>query len=957
MSDDMRGDLHPTRARTRLAHRVWLIVILLLAFGLRMHQLDGQSMWSDEGLSYYRAQLSTVEVLANTITVDGVRTVDTNPPFYFLLLHAWRALIGESVFQLRLFGVFAGWLAVPLLYLLGSALWGRGSGLLAALFMAMSPLHVWQTQVLRNYGLLITLNLFAVYGLVRFLNGQPPTAPRARWLALWLAASLLGIYTHYFGFLIFAFTLVALGVELLRWQRERGLSLPRVLLAVALLATILAPALWAAFTRFRAGRQFDFAAVEAWGIVVQALSVFSVGMSPTLTHPPLWLVPALLLVSTGIFVAWRYRRKALMLVLGYQVIPLALLLLLSSVNPLINGTRHLLIGLPPFLLLCAAIPGIVTARPRLSSVFTRLALLLAFVIFAVQAIWLQRQFNHGDFVRDDVRGAAHYLSQMAAPEDTIVLHDSLMQFTFDAYYEGAAPVIVTPLYGQQDETAAIARLQNAAGQSGRIWFLTHPQPRTGFPRDRLLAWADDAWHRLRNIDFEWLWLPVRLRVYSVDPHVDALPPAATPQEARYENGLQLHGFEMPATLQSGAPFMATFYLSRQVIQDAHDENVEISLRFLDEAGRLWRQIDEPLWPAYPYGQWPAGSLLRYDLVTELPAGLPPGNYQVWLRLVNREANRNVPLAGGGVDVRLSDIGVGAATCEDVGTPWPTYRQDGVLFGRHLLLKGHTQAAERYLPGHLLSMDLLWCVRRAPGDDVQLQVQLVDAQGENVAQSQGPVTRPDFTVEQWQPDQLLQGAAQLPLPSSIEAGVYDLRLSVVDNEGQRPMLANLGFAGRSVTVEQIRIDEWPMETTFPPIATPFFATFGDPALIELHGYELGAAELAAGESTQLTLYWRAAVNIPTENYYTFVHVGQPGQTPQAQADGPPLNGFRLTSSWREGEVFVDERTITIPEDAVEGEYMLGIGFYQPDTFVRLPAFVDGQRQEQDVITLQPVTVVR
>ena len=33
-----------------------LLLLLMLAFALRLYDLDGQSMWSDEGLSLYRAR-------------------------------------------------------------------------------------------------------------------------------------------------------------------------------------------------------------------------------------------------------------------------------------------------------------------------------------------------------------------------------------------------------------------------------------------------------------------------------------------------------------------------------------------------------------------------------------------------------------------------------------------------------------------------------------------------------------------------------------------------------------------------------------------------------------------------------------------------------------------------------------------------------------------------------------
>lgn len=124
-----------------------LLLLILLAFALRLYDLDGQSMWSDEGLSLYRARLPLADIFANQIVVDGVPTTDTNPPFYFLLLSGWRALAGESVFLLRYPGILLATLAMPLIYLLGRLLGGATLGLLAALLLAVSPFHVWEAQI------------------------------------------------------------------------------------------------------------------------------------------------------------------------------------------------------------------------------------------------------------------------------------------------------------------------------------------------------------------------------------------------------------------------------------------------------------------------------------------------------------------------------------------------------------------------------------------------------------------------------------------------------------------------------------------------------------------------------------------------------------------------------------------------------------------------------------------
>jgi uncharacterized membrane protein len=77
------------------------VALILLALALRLYQLEAQSMWSDEGLSLYRAQQSLADNLKGIIMVDGTATQDTNPPLYFLLLQAWRGMMGETVFALR----------------------------------------------------------------------------------------------------------------------------------------------------------------------------------------------------------------------------------------------------------------------------------------------------------------------------------------------------------------------------------------------------------------------------------------------------------------------------------------------------------------------------------------------------------------------------------------------------------------------------------------------------------------------------------------------------------------------------------------------------------------------------------------------------------------------------------------------------------------------------------------
>ncbi|MFW6069747.1 MAG: glycosyltransferase family 39 protein [bacterium] len=932
-------------------HLLFLLLILLLGFALRAHDLGAQSMWSDEGLSLYRARLPLQSVLAGTITVDGVVTQDTNPPFYFLLLNLWRTAAGEDVLALRFLGAALSLLAVPLLYATGRLLYSPRAGRWAALFLAVSPFHVWQAQVLRNYGLLITINLLSVYAILRFMAGS---SRQRGWLALWILASLLGIYTHYFGFFIFAFGLLLLLGYLIERYRASLSRLRRQwwLWAVPLAGLLLlAPALWRAFERFRAGRQVDFYFVPASEVLWKATGAYSVGMTPGNVHPGWWAAPGLLLVALGL---WRGARKAprsTLIALLYLFVPLGLLLALSTINPLFNGTRHLLIGLPPFLLLAA--PALLGKRGRGRDFVRRLGLTLAVVFLAVQAAWLYRQFNEPVFVRDDVRGAAHFLSDVTRPGDVVLLHDTLIDFTFDYYYQGQAPVIAVPRYGTLDVDEAVSRLRRMGDEYRRVWFVTRPTPRTGFPRTELIDWARRNWYRFSNVDFPWLWLPVQVQGYMAEPTLGAMPADVRPLVASFSDNLQLHGVQLPDVIQAGAPLDLTFYFSRL---SPGGGSHGISLRFVDQDGKLWQQIDRPLWPEYPVEEWPLETTIRNNHVMDLPGGLPPGTYQLWMRLIDGETGQPLAVDSGGVDLRLGDVAVQAASCPSSRSERSDYLPQVAYFGRELMLQGRTPLAEGYRPGHLLEVDLYWCVRRTPRADYALRLQLVDEDGDIAGESLGALGRADYPPSRWIAGQQLMSRASIVVPATAGSGEYQLRLSLVTPDRGRPLPVNARLNGRTLTVATVQVVGWPLETEMPPVKRPLRADLGAPPVIEFHGYDLPEGELAPGREIGFTSYWRALSDEISHNYFIFVHVSREGEGPVAQSDGAPVGGFRPTASWRAGEVIVDERLLAVPVNTDPGTYRLSIGLANPDTGERVPVFIDGERQPDDVIFLQEVTVV-
>ncbi len=914
-----------------------LLLICALAFALRLYQLDGQSMWSDEGLSLYRAQLALPALLANQIVVDGVPTTDTNPPLYFLLLAGWRALAGESVFLLRFAGAALATLATPLLYVTGRLLGGPAVGLAAALLLALSPLHVWQAQEMRNYGPLLTLNLATIYALFRFLAG----ARSWRWLALGLLAALAGIYTHFFGFFLFAFVLLALATALLAEQGRLLLRRRWFWLALAGAVLLLLPVAPLALERFRAGQQIDFVRVPALDVVHHALGAFGVGVSPTVTHPWwLWL-PAALLALLGLVIVWRRSRAAFWLLLGYQVTPLALLLLLSLVNPLYNGVRHLLIGLPPFLLLAAW--GMAGGRGLLR----RVGLTLGVAVLIIQTGWLWQQYHAPALQRDDIRGAAAFLNEVARPGDAVVLHDTLISFTFDHYYDGAAPVVSIPRFGEISEAATLQRLQEVGEQADIVWFLVQPPPRTGFDRARLSDWARTHWLEVASRSFPWLWLPVHLTGFVADPYVNFLPAAATVQEAEWPGVLRLHGYELPASLASGSTAWPTFYLEQQ---GAGARQYSLSVRFA-AGDETWATAERVLGGAlHPTGSWEPDSIVRLPMPLTVAAGLPSGSYQLWLQLVETETGQLAPLADGSTELLLGEWPIQAADCTVDTEFWPAPPIPAASFGEALQLVGYELPDAEYRPGHLLSAELLWCLQGESDQDYSIRLELADQVGNVVATGTQFMGRPVATAG----GQLLLLRSGVAVPAAADPGRYRVRVSVLEAASGEPLRFFRPWPARSLTLGEVEVTAWPLQTTAPPVDHLLQASFGEPPQVTLHGYRLEERLWPAGASVPLTLVWRSQADL--DGYWdVLVHLVDANGAIAAQGDGPPTGGFRPTSSWREGEIIVDERQLLLPADLAPGRYELWTGLYHPDTGARLPAFSAGQRQADDRVLLGTLTV--
>ncbi len=158
----------------------------LVSLAINLAGIGTRSLLFDEASSVRYAR-STLSALWDVITGG-----DPNMSLYYLLLHAWVGLFGESEAAVRSLSAGAAACAVPALYGLGRRLFSERAGVTAALLLALNPFFVQYAQNARSYALLVALVTLSSY---LFVGALRHPSVSLRWG--YAATTALAIYAHY----------------------------------------------------------------------------------------------------------------------------------------------------------------------------------------------------------------------------------------------------------------------------------------------------------------------------------------------------------------------------------------------------------------------------------------------------------------------------------------------------------------------------------------------------------------------------------------------------------------------------------------------------------------------------------------------------------------------------------------------------------------------------------------
>lgn len=597
----------------------WLLVsILLLAFGLRVYNLEVQSFWNDEGNS---ARLSERTI---PLIIEGTAS-DIHPPLYYLMLNQWRKLVGDTEFGLRSMSLFTGLLTVPLMFVLGKYFNAetqrrRGGkpgwriGFVAASLSAIHPAMVYYSQEARMYALLGFWAVLTTVLLLRWLSvgGGRYSVNSKRYLlgGAYALSAAAGLYTHYFfpaillvhgGYILFKVIQDAPGP-----LNINNLPLTIKYWPILILATFLLYAPWLPIFLDQFGSDpvsrppvADFVtAVSQWltfGATIESVAGY------------LWLVAGLLLVGL------MFGRLKLVLPFLGVIVPPGMMFATGTTGS--EFFKFLVVAVPFWLLWLTA----VTSAGRRGWWLVVGLLVLAWGMGQS----LQNMYSDPAYARANYRGMAQRILAEDHPNAGIILNAANQWEVFTYYFPDEGNVYPLPEGRSRPKPDEIeVTLSEIAAQHDRIYAIFWGEAQRD-PERLIERWLDanafkatDSWYG-----------DVRFVTYAV-PSSPATE-METAVNLLFGDSIRLNGYTLgETTLQPGDIVEVTFFWETAVPLDTR---YKVFLHLLDANGNLVAQRDsEPGGGLALTTTWKPGQIVTDNHGLLIPSDLPSGQYRLQL---------------------------------------------------------------------------------------------------------------------------------------------------------------------------------------------------------------------------------------------------------------------------------------------------------------------------------------
>lgn len=757
---------------------LWLgVAIVLLAFALRVHRLGDASVWWDEGWSIWLARFDPLEIARRTAS-------DEHPPLHYWLLHYWDALAGETEFAVRYSTVFFAMLSVPLIYRLGISWLGLPTGIFGALFLALARFHLWWSQEIKMYALVVFLGLLSIYLFVRLLR-------RPRWV-LWVAWGLCTwavMLTHYIGVLVPVVENLAFAAILFDRQRRSWRLALQWGLAQAAVALLYLP--WV-FFYFQ--RSMSWVAKEPFDTVLFLhlyATVLSLGISFDLHRYTLAAVIFAFIALVGIGRLLMRRRQPEPEV-GWMVaacllgVPLIIYLLSLPQHSIYQPkmiARYLVVFLPLYGLALAQGVGLLG---RLSPFLGGVALVFVFgVTTSVAVAYHGFRYPGADLLSLDE--TTRFLRAYARPEDAIILYPDkdgpIFRYRLDVPRPGIS-LYEVPYGATMSPRQADHWLDSKYGIAAKhdtVWLVTPKEVAQRDPKGDVMRWLSSRYRQVEKYSYGQTRI-VLFRRGDHDPPLSASPPPGPvprPHQATFGD-LTLLGFDSVASrFRTGMTIRLTSYWRAE--QDTTGD-YQTRLFLVDTSGRNFASKACPLRPGSVQGPLHNGEYIRAESTLNIGNSIPSGRYRVEVEVEEAKTTQRARFAIGEARIHQWQQPMGAAGPEE---------DFSYKLGGKVKLIGYASSPEPVQQGEVLKVILYWKTIDEMDMSYTVFVHLLDSDGKGWTQADTVPCQGSRPTNTWEAGERIVDVYEFYIGRDFPPGRYTLAVGMYDPAtGERLVIDDL-----------------------------------------------------------------------------------------------------------------------------------------------------------------------
>lgn len=360
------------------------------------------SLWGDEAWAVALAVKPVLKIIQ-------IVAKDTSPPLYYLLLHFWLKIFGNSEVAIRSLSFIFFLSTVLMVYLIGQHLWDKKTGFIAALLVFTNPFLFNYAFEGRMYSLLALTSTLSVYFFLK------------KHRLGFILSSVAALYTHHFSIFIIFFEGLWRLSEI--WRNP----IKKILIAFSdflIIGFLYLPWFCPLYYQTSLVASGFWLGKPTWEVFKETVQKFAVGSGmETIRRLAWWSVIATLLLKN-----WLKDKKNSLFLLGWFFTPLILTFLISQFFQPIFFDRYMLIVIPAGSLLIASL------RRKISFIFILLTIILL-------AILNYQYFLHP--IKKPFRELASYLKKEAT--DLILInYNAAAHHLWESKYYGLEAPIYAP---------------------------------------------------------------------------------------------------------------------------------------------------------------------------------------------------------------------------------------------------------------------------------------------------------------------------------------------------------------------------------------------------------------------------------------------------------------------------------------------------------------------------------